>query len=953
MKTNGRSNPNGGLSRLFRLLIAAAVWLSAWAPAQARPLPQEAATEDGWPMAASNPQRTSWTPEEVRGDLKPEWFQHFDAYIPQRVQIVASGGRLFLSTAKGLYALNAENGSQLWFYPTDLPLGHSPTLSNGVLYVGGFDGLIHAIQASSGARMWTFKAGAGFQTNPLVVEGKVFAGSRDGSFYALNASSGALVWKFQTGAPILFSAAYSGGDVYFASNDNHAYALRAADGSLVWKSDKLPGHGFHSFWPVVAGEHVIFPGSYNYRYVDPFPGPHTELEREGAFPSQNKNDSFAAVASSDGPWADGTDTVDATAAAEYFEEHPHRRTIFIFDRASGEEVSLDLDGDGNPEYAPLLWFGTHSGTRFPPALGQDGVLYQSAPLYYDRWIPRGRIVGWQPGSPILAIPRGSATAVDEPLAYAIGGSTVYWKRCCDRMAGAFQIQGAPGASLQSWTYFNEGGQALRFALPELFDKGWDFAYWKHGDSSPPLPYQGRVYIILNNAIVAFSPNGRSAASRSYDPGLLTGEKAGDIERDETLEGLITRLTAGKGTWPQLIAQESYYNTDSRPEARARYFPLFQISIPGAEPGDLVVETGRAASRLEAPFSGGVLQAWTSQRAPGTLFHTEAQAYRLEGALTGMAYPTAGGVRRVSGSGTLTGADMSAGWLLVWDQSPTHRWMPLLISLENRPSRIAYTEQGMEITFSGAAGHLALTPVYGMGAPQSTEAQTWSRTGLPEVTLERLRLLDRLARAFPIKSEEKWTVDGVDAVLDFSYTFREFSGAWGTEPLPAAYLPPQLALAAWGESPIRIADQPLSSHMDLEYVTPLGRAAAVAGESRASALLPGAAIWRSGHARPGIRDFASPYQTRLVDEIELMLQAGHLRPAYGITGIWEAASRSRIGNTLIDYWHNPADTTYTLLLALPYLPPALQRQVQRYVHQEFKDYPLHTTAHVGWRDPGLL
>ena len=27
-----------------------------------------------WPMVAANPQRTSWTPEEVRGNLSVEWY---------------------------------------------------------------------------------------------------------------------------------------------------------------------------------------------------------------------------------------------------------------------------------------------------------------------------------------------------------------------------------------------------------------------------------------------------------------------------------------------------------------------------------------------------------------------------------------------------------------------------------------------------------------------------------------------------------------------------------------------------------------------------------------------------------------------------------------------------------------------------------------------------------------
>jgi hypothetical protein len=34
-----------------------------------------------WPMAGANPQRNSWTSEEVRGRLTAEWYKPFEPYI--------------------------------------------------------------------------------------------------------------------------------------------------------------------------------------------------------------------------------------------------------------------------------------------------------------------------------------------------------------------------------------------------------------------------------------------------------------------------------------------------------------------------------------------------------------------------------------------------------------------------------------------------------------------------------------------------------------------------------------------------------------------------------------------------------------------------------------------------------------------------------------------------------
>ena len=86
-----------------------------------------------------------------------------------------------------------------------------------------------------------------------------------------------------------------------------------------------------------------------------------------------------------GPWASGTSTLDTsrptvtpngqtTPITEYFEQRPWRRTVFVLNRQTGQEATYDFDHDSRPEYAPFLWFGTHSGNRYPPVVGGDGVI---------------------------------------------------------------------------------------------------------------------------------------------------------------------------------------------------------------------------------------------------------------------------------------------------------------------------------------------------------------------------------------------------------------------------------------------------------------------------------------------------------------------------------------------------------------------------------------------------
>ena len=246
-----------------------------------------AAVDVAWPMAGANPQRTSWTAANISGGLSLDWYRTITPYIPPRFQIIAANNTLYISSAKGLYALNATSGAQNWVFATELPLGNSPTHASiggeNILFVGGHDHRLYAIKdnGSTYRLKWTFEMGinssldpgeipSGYDTNPLVINNTVYMGNRNGYVYAVNATTGGFVWKYKTNGRINFSIAASSDNstVYAVSNDTYAYALNASNGSLVWKSVKLPtGDGFQSWWPVVhvAGNTLIISSSRAYR----------------------------------------------------------------------------------------------------------------------------------------------------------------------------------------------------------------------------------------------------------------------------------------------------------------------------------------------------------------------------------------------------------------------------------------------------------------------------------------------------------------------------------------------------------------------------------------------------------------------------------------------------------------------------------------------------------------
>jgi outer membrane protein assembly factor BamB len=87
---------------------------------------------------------------------------------------------------------------------------------------------------------------------------------------------------------------------------------------------------------------------------------------------------------------------------------------------------------------------------------------------------------------------------------------------------------------------------------------------------------------------------------------------------------------------------------------------------------------------------------------------------------------------------------------------------------------------------------------------------------------------------------------------------------------------------------------------------------------------------------------------LADEIERMIEAGHLRPVVANPSeqYWQVMRHLR-GANMIEYWHNPAETIYTLLRALPHVPAAMRGPLKAYIQREWREYPPYEYTSTGW------
>ena len=67
-----------------------------------------------------------------------------------------------------MYALDAATGAVRWAHRTDGPVGSSPAVAGGVVYVGSDDFSVYALDAATGAVRWTHLTGTWARSSPTI-----------------------------------------------------------------------------------------------------------------------------------------------------------------------------------------------------------------------------------------------------------------------------------------------------------------------------------------------------------------------------------------------------------------------------------------------------------------------------------------------------------------------------------------------------------------------------------------------------------------------------------------------------------------------------------------------------------------------------------------------------------------------------------------------------------------
>ncbi|MCR4405882.1 MAG: PQQ-binding-like beta-propeller repeat protein [Anaerolineae bacterium] len=244
-----------------------------------------------WTQHAHDPQRTSYSPEDISGPWRYKWQWNgadenghgISDWVPMRalVQPITGGGRVYVvagwvgGAPDKVYALAKSDGHVIWSAAPGGELSATPAYSDGYLFVASGNGTLYKLNANSGQTVGNFSADSSLETPPLVVGDRIYFTSRNGTLYAINKDTMSKIWTYSAGAQAATMPAYSASRniIIFCDRELYVHAVDA-DGKRVWRvkpTNRAPFYGdiagnmtanqasFDYGWPVVAdNQGVVF-----------------------------------------------------------------------------------------------------------------------------------------------------------------------------------------------------------------------------------------------------------------------------------------------------------------------------------------------------------------------------------------------------------------------------------------------------------------------------------------------------------------------------------------------------------------------------------------------------------------------------------------------------------------------------------------------------------------------
>jgi outer membrane protein assembly factor BamB len=179
------------------------------------------------------------------------WKNHVKAEIVASPSFDPAEGRVyFLTIANSLFALDAESGKQVWTYTRQDPSSYSirggttPLIQDNLVYVGFSEGSFVAFNKLNGTISWEIQLNKNkrfkdIDSTAVLSDGKIFISGYDDKLYCLSSANGDVLWKFDAGgySPVTIKEEL----LFYPSTNGKIYALDKNTAKKIWEYEVANG----------------------------------------------------------------------------------------------------------------------------------------------------------------------------------------------------------------------------------------------------------------------------------------------------------------------------------------------------------------------------------------------------------------------------------------------------------------------------------------------------------------------------------------------------------------------------------------------------------------------------------------------------------------------------------------------------------------------------------------
>jgi len=182
-------------------------------------------------------------------------FPNADAMKDALMNVARKTGALSKISAALPIASSGSGIKPLWSFKCEDEIRGTPTLHQGMLFIGCYDNNLYALNAADGQFQWKYATEGGIVSRPIIFDNNVIFGSEDKRLHVVGMRAGKVVWTYYTDGKIYSSPRIADGHIFFGSEDQDLHAVNVNSGRAIWKySTDAPIYST----PVIANELIFF-----------------------------------------------------------------------------------------------------------------------------------------------------------------------------------------------------------------------------------------------------------------------------------------------------------------------------------------------------------------------------------------------------------------------------------------------------------------------------------------------------------------------------------------------------------------------------------------------------------------------------------------------------------------------------------------------------------------------